>query len=248
LFHRALGVSLAFTHHYNRVNKMKSMIILAGGSSVRGLPQDIITERLPDLAFTIGVNDSAIYAEVDLAVSMDRLWCENRWKRIIEKSTQLLARTEALKNIPGNPLITSFKCDYRSTLMSMAPGILNGTNSGMVALNYAFQKRPKKVFLLGLDSGKTKDQTTPYWYPSYPWAAQSGATKPGKYRDWNVQYGFVRRQFAREGMDVFTVGATNTDAFTNISFRQFISMVSENDSNKVNLPVLQQPKDAGATG
>lgn len=226
---------------------MRDIIILAGGSSVREMPQNTVMDHLPKLAYTIGVNDAALYANVNLAMSMDRLWCENRWQRVVEeRGIALHARSEALKNVPLCPLITKYRCDYRSTAMTNEPGILNGTNSGMVAMNFAFQKRPQRVFLLGLDSGKTKGQTAPYWYPPYPWAADGGATKPGKYRDWNAQYTYVRRQFDRENIEMYTVGATKTEAFVNISFRQFILMVSENGKDKADLSVLQQSVDVGA--
>lgn len=201
---------------------MKNIIILAGGRSVKDFPQDVIANGLTSLAYTVGVNDAAIYAKVNVAVSMDRLWTENRWQQVKSTGVQFVARREALKNVPPQPWIFPFECGYDSTAMSKGPGTFNGTNSGMCAMNYAFSLKPKRVFLLGFDTHRPKDGSSPYWYPPYPWANPLGATKSGKYRDWLRQHDYVAKQFIRENIKVYTVGRTALNSYTNLPWLDFL--------------------------
>lgn len=178
---------------------MEVVSILAGGHSARGYD----VNRLPGRV--IGVNDACWRARCDVGVTMDRLFLENRASQIsgtiIEGPlTTLYARHAAYKNlVPVPEWITSFECDHTSTDMSPAPGTLNGTNSGMCALNLAYQMFPRTVILFGFDMCLAKDGAA-YWYPPYPWAqAKKGG---GKYVAWAKQFEHICDQFERAGVEV----------------------------------------------
>jgi hypothetical protein len=100
----------------------------------------------------IGVNDAALHARVDAAISMDRLWTEHRWPDLTAKVLPTWIRRSALKNIGGRPFwLRPFECDHTSAEMTDAVGPLNGTNSGLCAVNLAFQLRPRLIRLYGMD-------------------------------------------------------------------------------------------------
>lgn len=106
-----------------------------------------------------------------------------------------------------------FENDNTSTFMSNMPGVLNGTSSGMCAMNLAYQmflatpKSHRAIYLFGFDCNRSPDGRA-YWHEPYPWAPK-GATSSGKYRQWAAEYGDVARQFAAAGIQVFNMSATS---------------------------------------
>lgn len=178
--------------------------IVGGGWSVLNVALDRLCGEV------IGVNDSAIrLPHVDHVVSMDRLWVEYRWAqlRAMKKTTWL--RQSAVQNVDiageGWPGLAVFACDNANTKMSSVAGVLNGTSSGMCAINLAFQMRPRRLFLLGFDM--CRDSTgRAYWYEPYPWTAGSGGgTTNGKYATWAKQFNYIAQSFEKLGTEVFNV-------------------------------------------
>lgn len=191
----------------------KNVFVIAGGWSVSQYDLRGLRAR----GYVIGVNDSALHADVDLALSMDRLWIEHRHAEMLNRRIPMLLREGAAKSVRYG--FDVFECDHTSNMMSKKPRVLNGTNSGMCAINCAFQLEPERVFLLGFDMCRGPNDE-PYWYPPYSWA-EKGATKPGKYVEWAKQFDGIAKQFEREGIAVFNV--TNRSAITSferISFDQ----------------------------
>lgn len=163
---------------------------------------------------------------------MDRLWAEHRWERYFATRTgDLWIRRGADKALPEHPRRRQFECDHKSHHMSDEPGVLNGTNSGMCALNYVFQLKPQRVYLFGFDMQRGPDGR-PYYHPPYKcagecgkqceWANPQGATKPGKYREWVPQFDSIARQFRERGIKVKQVNnRSNIRAFEQISYKKF---------------------------
>lgn len=189
--------------------------LLGGGWSAKALDLN----RLPGLV--IGVNDAAVLAKCDVAVSMDRLWTEGRWGNLTRIGKPAYIRDAALKNIKEKPdWLRPFLCDYKSIRFADHPDWLNGTNSGGCALNLAYRYHPKRLYLVGFDMNRSPAGEA-YWWKPYPWAP-GGATKPGKYNEWSRQFWIAAAAFKKEGIEVLNVSPTSAiDAFRKISFEDF---------------------------
>lgn len=194
------------------------MSVLAGGWSVRGLD----LARLP--GFVIAVNDAGVLApKVDAVVTMDRLWLEHRWDRLCELQRQTWVRPVCLNNIKDRPAwLNIYQCDWRETRLSGAKGILNGTNSGLVALNLAYQMRPARVILFGFDMGRSP-MGEAYWYPPYAYRP-GGATSNGKYAEWAGQFKPAAEAFERIGAEVLNASpASRIPAFKKVDPRAVLT-------------------------
>lgn len=202
--------------------------VIGGGWSVRDVSH---LDRLP--GSIIAVNDSAIYApRWDYCVSMDRLWAEHRIGDVAARAragdelVQVHIRRNALQNLQGwrvNPWLHAFECDHESVKFAAVErwGWLNGTNSGVCALNLAFKFRPRRVFLLGFDMNRNA-RGDAYWYPPYPWSTTRGSTSDGKYGAWSEQFEEIAKQFDRAGALVFNVSpASSIDNFEKLTPKQF---------------------------
>lgn len=157
---------------------------------------------------------------------MDRLWAEHRWQRYFTKRAgDLWIRRGADKALPDHARRRQFECDNESLEMSDEPGVLNGTNSGMCALNHVFKLRPQRVYLFGFDMQRGPNQE-PYWHKPYEWRPE-GATKPRKYRDWAPQFESIAHQFLEHGIAVKQVNnRSKIRAFEQIGYQQFASEVA----------------------
>lgn len=197
--------------------------VLGGGWSAATYDKS----KLPGLI--IGVNDSAVRAPCEIAVSMDRLWTEHRWRWLQERLTQVRPlrdahiRRSALSNIADRPpWLHVFENDHMSVDLTDEPGRLNGTNSGVCAINLAFQMRPRRVILFGFDMTRSpKGQA--YWFPPYEWARPEGATSAGKYRAWASEFATIARQFEAEGIEVLNASLVSAiSAFPKVDPRSLL--------------------------
>lgn len=197
---------------------MRTVIVICGGWSVG--QYDVADLR--DRGYVIGVNESALLAQCDVGITMDRLWAEHRARNyFVTRLGELWVREGAAKKLAYHPRLRKFSCDHRSSEMSPVPKVFNGTNSGMVALNFAFQLCPDRVYVFGLDMQRgPKGQ--PYWYPPYEWAEQ-GATKPGKYKEWNPQFEKVAAAFRAVNTTLVQVNNRSMmNAIPSISYERFL--------------------------
>jgi hypothetical protein len=180
------------------MSENRTVSILGGGWSAGAVDKS----RLP--GFVIAVNDAAVHApKIDAAVSMDRLWAENRFGWLCDNHAPKTAwlRRSACKNIPTPNWVEVFENDHTSTDFAEDHGILNGTNSGFCALNLAYQLRPDRIFLFGFDMNRSPEGS-PYWFPDYPWAKLGGATSGGKYKALASQFEAAARAFKNAGIEV----------------------------------------------
>lgn len=178
------------------MSRPDTVSVLASGWSAKGLD----LTRLPGLV--IGVNSAAIFApRVDEIVTMDRLWAEHYWPDLCRLGKPTWMRGACLHNIPERPAwLQLYMCDWQSNIMSGSAQFMNGTNSGMVALNRAFKLQPKRVVLFGFDMGRSP-KGEPYWHPPHPWRP-TGGTSNGKYAEWARQFDEAAKQFAKLGIEV----------------------------------------------
>lgn len=195
----------------------KTVIVLAGGESAKDYAQD-----LHKYGYVIGVNDSGLNVKCDAIVSMDRLWMQNRYDDVVNKSVAVYFRLCAFRK-SGKPEFRSLNLFDGNTdegIMSMCVSPLNlwGDNSGACALNLAYQMRPDMVFLYGFDMGGD------YWYDRYEWKDRN--TSSGKFKEWSSKFKIKADQFKNIGCDVYNVNLnSNLDAFEKISHDEFLEMV-----------------------
>lgn len=171
--------------------------VLASGWSARVID----LSRLPGLV--VAVNSAGIFApRVDEIVSMDRLWTEHYWPDLNRMGKPTWLRQACLTNITERPAwLHLYFCDWQSNVMAGAQQFMNGTNSGMVALNRAFKLQPKRVVLFGFDMGRCPKTKAAYWHEPHPWRP-NGATSNGKYAEWARQFDEAAKQFAKAGIEV----------------------------------------------
>lgn len=209
---------------------MFDTIIIGGGWSV----SQFDVRDLRAYGHVVGVNEAAVLCKVDAGLTMDRLWAENRWHQLMtqQPSAELWIRDGADKALPYHPRRRKFWCDHRAYVLSDDFNTFNGTNSGLCAINYAYQRRPKRLFLFGFDMCKGPKKQ-PYWYPPYPWANPEGGTKPAKYVKWAEQFYAVADQLAKTHIEVFNVTTRSAiRAFPQISYRDFEDLVGKGRAEK----------------
>lgn len=203
---------------------MSNKFVLAGGWSVKQWVPFL--DDLTSLGHVIGVNESSILANVHEALTMDRLWFENRWKQLqAARVAKVWVREKCDCNVPDStatPFI-HFNRPYPST----AHGILHGGNSGTCAINLALQQMTEgdNLFLLGFDMQKGPGGQ-PYWHDPYPWAKPEGATKPGHFNAWvRDMHGFA--QYAKvEKLNVYNVTTrSQIPHFPKMTFPQMLEMI-----------------------
>lgn len=173
--------------------------IIAGGWSLKGLP----LHNAP--GHVIGVNDAGVLLDVDTIVSMDRLWTENRWGRLCQLRKPTYLRQNCLINIDTEP--EWLRVYENERIPKMSGTQLNGTNSGMVAINLAWVSKPKKLYLFGFDMCRSPSGES-YWYAPYPWAP-NGGTKPGKYKEWAREFDPIARAFDSIGCEVINASTVS---------------------------------------
>lgn len=170
--------------------------ILAGGYSAKNYNLNKLPGKI------IAVNGSALYApKFDFIVSMDRLFTENSWDYILKAKRPSYLRRAALIRVvrPLPTWVNVFECDYKSAVMSDDPGILNGTNSGLCAVNLAYQLRPSHVRLYGMDLA-VGPRGEGHWYEDYNWHKKN--TSAGKLSEWRNHLHIAIDQFKKVGINV----------------------------------------------
>lgn len=151
----------------------------------------------------IGVNDAGLLLpHVDIIVSMDRLWAENRFDQLrgLRKPTWLRRKTLMNIDLAGCPWVTPFENDHTSIVLAEDPGTLNGTHSGFCALNLAYQLRPVDLYLVGFDMARgPKGQA--HWFKPYPWSENS--TGAARLAVWANQFDGAALQLHEAGIRTF---------------------------------------------
>lgn len=158
-----------------------------------------------------GVNDAAIWLNnVDVAVTMDRLWFQSRWPILrVKRIPEVWVRQKCDCNVKRNDDRDNWKTythEHKPEL-SERVGHLYGSNSGTCAINLAFQqsKPEDNIFLLGFDMCRSPTGE-PYWYPPYSWAKQQGATGNSRYKEWSQEFGLISAWLEKRHRYMYVVG------------------------------------------
>lgn len=192
-------------------------VVLAGGWSVSQLPGFLTSlGKLRSRYEFMAVNDSAYHMPAHTLVSMDRVWSEYRVPMLAERYAQarvsipvMWFREGIFRNIPAptGPYVRYFRCDISADApMSFTVGVLNGSNSGICALNLALQSKPKRVFMLGFDMQRGP-QGQHHWYDD-AWTEHKSSKKA--LERWAARFESINLQFSREGVEL--VNVTNYSA------------------------------------
>jgi hypothetical protein len=197
------------------------VVVIAGGFSVKSYD----LSKLPVGPLYVGVNDAGYHFPCEHVLTMDRLWFEHRYSTIsrVPVTKYFWIRKGINKIIPQlDPKVREFACDNEALPLLDAKGmVFNGSNSGTVALNLAYQLSLRNIFLLGYDMQKGPNEE-PYWYPPYPWNP-TGATKPGKYQVWAKEFEEIARQLGNADIKIYNVNhRSKIGAFPTMSFEQML--------------------------
>lgn len=182
------------------IDGFDTVSVIASGWSLGDL-NDLERDRIP--GFRLGVNDNCWRLRCDAGLSMDRLWIENRWPQILYVAKPLWARIGTDRNItkPLPDWVYLFGCHHESWVPSSDWGHLNGTSSGMCAVNLALQLAPKRILMWGFDMCRAKDGRA-YWHKPYWWAKPQGGTGAGRYDEWSRQFHTIERYAASKGIEL----------------------------------------------
>lgn len=202
---------------------MRDLVLLASGPSVR----EYNLRGLETRGHLVGVSGSAMYAKVAVALTMDRLvaeYCYPIWK--IQGVPDIWIRRSEARNLGvlHSNVHLFANSNAKHALMTMEADTLNGDNSGMCALNYALQRRPERVFLLGFDMARIAPKDSPYWHPAYPWNPAGGSTDR-RLAEWAEEFQLASTAFKAFGIEVYNVNhRSRITAFPVISFKDFLEM------------------------
>jgi hypothetical protein len=181
------------------MSKADVISVIGGGHSFRLVNRT----KIPGMIITAN-EGGVLLPRVDHAVSMDRLWSENRIGQLRARQNQTWLRRSAVQNIDWTAegdWLRIFDCDHTTVKFSEDPQCLNGTSSGACALNLAYLLRPRDLFVFGFDMCRDKSGNA-YWHPPYPWAKPTGGTGNSRYIEW-------ASEFASIGTRVINVSETS---------------------------------------
>jgi hypothetical protein len=208
---------------------MSSNFVIGGGWSAGQVASEDL-DNLMAFGHVIGVNDAAIYAAVHDALTMDRLWFENRWRTLRGLGIgQTYVREKCDCNVPRKDSHDNWRTfkHFNRPYPSVTPGELHGGNSGACAVNLAMQRMLEgdNLFLIGFDMCRGPEGQ-PYWYPPYPWANPMGATKPGHFNQWVNDFEGFDVHARTKKFNVYVVGLrSRIHWWPKIKFEQMMEMI-----------------------
>lgn len=183
--------------------------VIASGESWKTCGAD----RAP--GFVIAVNDMFRHVPHDAVLSMDGLWAKNRATEVLTqmfmwedtRPRDFYLRRSAHKYFNRGDKqfqhitrVHVFDCDNHSDVMSPNPAVLNGRHSGQCALNLAFTRRPRTVFLYGFD---LRGDALGHGHPDYEWKGQGNTNNASKFREWADGFHVSAKFFDAAGIRVF---------------------------------------------
>jgi len=155
----------------------------------------------------VAVNGAFRYVRHDVALTMDGRFAREEWPKlqgrpfVVRGSAWQHAIDAGAKHWEG---VNVYACDNKSTRFATTPEpntgdmILNGTNSGYVALNFAFNMKPRRVYLYGFDMDEPE-----HFFGPYPWAGQGCVNSEAKFGAWREEMHAAALQFRAAGIGVF---------------------------------------------
>lgn len=212
---------------------MSNNFVIGGGWSAG---QFDALDDLVSYGHVIGVNDSGLLVDCHEALTMDRLWFENRWPLLRQKVAyghhmNMWVREKCDCNVERkDPLLDDWRTftHFNKPYPSTDPGTLHGGNSGTCAINLAFQRMQAgdNLFLIGFDMCRGPEDQ-PYWYKPYPWTKPEGATKKGHFDKWARDMEAFKTYAVGHHLNVYNVSMrSQIKCFPKIKFPQMMEMLN----------------------
>ena len=174
----------------------KPVIIVAGGSSLRGFDFNSLLEFD---AWLVGVNESIFcLPRCDVGVSIDHMFIEQRFDRLKDKiagGMELIIATGSKLKKPINATIMTRLLTNK--LSSNPSQLISCGTSGYGALGVAYLKRAKTVLLLGYDYSADGA----HHHEDYPWHKQ--LKRADCWGFWAAYYGSTVPQLKAAKIEVF---------------------------------------------
>lgn len=162
----------------------------------------------------VGANDSYKHCKCDATISCDFNWLTRRAPEfpsapcpvfgVIPEDSDYNFKFE---NIPNLGYLKSKDRGKVARLSDDPAYISNGLNSGFSALNYAYLKRPAKIFLLGLDFSMGVDGAT-HFHEGYSWHSEYNTIR--LYKSWAAIIDSVAKQLADADIEVYNCSPTKS--------------------------------------
>lgn len=150
----------------------------------------------------VAANDSYKLCRCDAVVSSDFTWLEKRseeFNSIHAPVFGILSQDRPRPIVENLSYIKAIDRGAFPTLSTDPEFITNGLNSGFIALNYAFLKKPKRIFLLGLDFRPAADRS--HCHAGYGWHSKENALR--LYPKWAQIVDSVYDQVRAAGIEIF---------------------------------------------
>jgi len=182
----------------------RPVYIVGGGSSLR--PHAKKLWLLYQRGFVVAVNDSHLHCYFpDAIFTLDHLWLEKNIKKIEDMPGPVFAAVDKENPRVESKNLTYLKRTRRlgisepSPLSEDATVITNGMNSGYGALNLAFLKGAKIIYLLGFDFKEIENKA--HFHAGYPWHNRTNSNRMFPY--WAKAFEDTTVQLNKYGVHVF---------------------------------------------
>lgn len=196
----------------------ETIVLIGGGPSAK----NVDFAAIKPYATIVGCNDAAVHAPVDIIFSVDGRWMKNR----IDFWTQFPGQKIFSRHHFTKWVKPPWPCDIEVTLIPTelegqgfcnAP-VVRASNSGFAALNWAYHKRPKNIFLFGYDANSTFGE---YWYPRYEWRNDK-TNSAARYQRWADEHILAAKVFRYHGIKVYNVSETSSiNCYRRTTYEQF---------------------------
>ena len=178
--------------------------IVGGGPSLK--PHSKKLWLLYQRGFVLAVNDSYKNCYFpDAIFSLDHLWLEKNLSNFKDMPGPVFVAVSEDNPRFERENLTYLHRQYRPSgnpknLLSEDPSIIwNGMNSGFGALNFAYLKGAKTIYLLGFDFKEINDQT--HFHAGYAWHNRLGSNL--MFPKWAQAFDDTVEQLGSRGVQVF---------------------------------------------
>lgn len=178
----------------------RPVYILGGGPSVKPYIERL--KSLHEKGYVLSVNDGFNFCKPDVIFSIDSLWLENRKAQFPTMQAPVYMAMDPNFEIEDTPNLTVMVRKPRTKTVFLSKDsavITNGLNSGFCALNFAYLKGAKEIFLLGFDFKGAPNES--HFHQGYKW--HTAGTTGRLYPIWASLFNDVAPQLRGEGVKVW---------------------------------------------
>jgi hypothetical protein len=207
----------------------RKVFIIGGGPSLIGFDFD----RIRGCGLFLGVNDSAFHVGgCEALCSMDQTWIKKRRKWYKHFAGEVfLAVTDNFEFNEYHVKTATYLLRQRFDGLSFNTKMLTGHNSGYAALNLAFLKKCREIYLLGFDMcGKKRegdsegDEGIVHWHKGYDWRH---VNRHRLFGGWIAHFFQAAEVFRKENIEVWNCSPeSKLEAFPKISLDAFVEQAN----------------------